>query len=213
LRYGLQNVKAPTIDEVIGGNLRALRESESLTLAQCADTLTALTDQSFSEAKLSRWETGRYRFTVNDLHLISQLYGVNLLALLKPTDDTTTHIRVGETRYPIDSYIYDFFVDPRGKFTDRAKRLAERRTEGTPNIVDALNDIADQLGDKGRLGDFHSSLQYARRILTVAQKAVHDDPTPENIRFYRQISEAAGDWWQEATKDERNSNGIPEEDE
>jgi len=171
----LQDVQEATIDEVIGGNLTLLRAG--MTLAETADTLSALTGQSFSEAKLSRWENGKYRFTVHDLHLLSQVYGVNLLGLLKPSDGTT-HIQVGNSLYPIDVYMYDFFIDPRGSLTERATVIAERNKEGTRDVIDALNDVADHLGEKGQLADFHAGLQ---RFRATARKVIDDDRTMKRV--------------------------------
>ena len=152
-------MKAQTIDEVIGSNLRRLRESESLTLAQYAGTLTFLVGESFSEAKLSRWETGRYHFKMDDLLLMSRIHGVNILGLFIPGDRTVTHIRVGDSLYPIDRYRTDFFLDPRGSFRDRATDIAERKRHGAWDVDAALDDMEKRLGEKGGIGDFHSTFR------------------------------------------------------
>lgn len=158
LGTSLQEVQEATIDQIIGGNLRILRETQHLTLRETADTMAFLTGDPWSEAKLSRWETGRYRFTVTDLHVLSQLHGVNLLALLNPGNDVT-HVAVAGRRYGTDTYMYDFFIDPQGTFADRARAFAERRDKGTIYVVDAIGHITDTLNDTTRnpsLADFNT---------------------------------------------------------
>jgi transcriptional regulator with XRE-family HTH domain len=90
-------MKVQTMNEVVGANLRKFREAEGLTLAQCAMTITYLTD-SFSESKLSRWENGKYHFTLEDLHFMSLIYGVGILGLLTPAKDVT-HITAMGVKY------------------------------------------------------------------------------------------------------------------
>jgi transcriptional regulator with XRE-family HTH domain len=205
-----------TIDQVIGQNLRALRKHETLTLAEAAKAVAMLTDRSISEASLSRWETGYNHFTVPDLYKWSQLYRVNVIALLQPADDVT-HVGINGRDVPVDSYAYDFFIDPRGTFTERASHLSERRSEGTPNVVDALNDIRDRLGEKARMADFVAAAARIQRIVDAVQTAYDEaieNPTPENIAWAREVADTAGDWWQEVTKDiERTNNGVNQEDE
>jgi transcriptional regulator with XRE-family HTH domain len=214
----LQEVQTQTIDQAIGANMRTLRETEGLTLAQCADTLWYITGESISEAKLSRWETGKYRFNVSDLHLISQVYGVNLLALLKPVDDDITHIDFGLYTIPVDDYVYDFFVDPRGRFVDRAERLAERRGEGdgTRDVLDAINDIRDRLGKRGSLGDLHSSMLYFGRIVTTVLAAFElnlYNPTPEHAQQYQDLLDAIPEGMSLRVQDvERIVRGLNQED-
>jgi hypothetical protein len=102
---------------------------------------------------------------------------------LKPIDDDITHIDLGNQTASIDGYVYDFFVDPRGRFADRADRLAERRGEGdgTRDVLDAINDIRDRLGKRGRIGDFYSSFTYERIVeaLLVAYELNLNEPTAE----------------------------------
>lgn len=185
-----------TIDQIIGRNLRALRKRETLTLAQAAEVLTVLLHRPLSEASLSRWEGGYNQFTAVDLYGWSQIYGVNVIALLQPADDVT-HIHVNDRDVPVDSYAYDFFIDPRGTFTDRAGRLAERRSEGTTDVVDALNDVRDRLGRKGRLADLHASHKAFER-LTEMGVALYEEtlnnPTPENQNRFDDFILAVDGW-------------------
>ena len=159
-----QEVNAKTIDEVIGGNLRELRSAEDMTLADAAETIGWLAGNSFSEAKLSRWETGRYHFTMDDLFLMSQVYGVHLISLLTPADPTVTHIRFLDNLYPVERYRYDFFIDPQGAFADRASNIAERNRRGVYDVAAALDDLRDRLGDKSGLADLHSTIEYFRQV-------------------------------------------------
>ncbi len=184
-------MQVQTIDEVIGANMRFLREGEALTLVQCAETLAFLTGKTFSEARLSRWETGHYSFTINDLHTVSQIYGVNLMGLLKPIDDDVTHVQTFYgSLYPVDSYVYDFFIDPRGTFADRAEQFAERNKAGTRDVVDALNDIRYNLGDKGRIGDLHMKIKAFRKEILDTKK--HWDRTEKELQEIVAANEAEG---------------------
>ena len=186
----MQETQAATINEVIGRNLHRLRKSEKLTLAQTAETLTWL-GQPFSEAKLSRWEAGKYRFTIEDLQLLSQAYGVSLLGLLKPAEnDATTHIQVGDSLYPFERYVYDFFVDPRGSITDRARDVATRRKEGTRDIVDALNDVEDHILERGRIADMYSGVQQVRGVFGAVDRAAKQMKEVE--RALKQAATAIG---------------------
>jgi transcriptional regulator with XRE-family HTH domain len=200
-----QEVNAKTIDEIIGGNLRRMRNAEALTLAECADALAFLTGESFSEATLSRWETGHYHFKMDDLFLTSQIYGVNVISLLQPADDVT-HVHVSGRDVPVDSYAVDFFIDPRGTFTDRAKNIAERNAEGTRDVVDALNDIRDRLGKKGRPADLLAAINTVRSRDAIA--ANPEDPQWKTaLDLYN-----AGDLFP-ADDHERTDDGVTEEDE
>jgi transcriptional regulator with XRE-family HTH domain len=176
----LQNLKDQTIDEVIGANLRRLRKVEAVTLAQCAEVFSFLVGESFSEAKLSRWESGSYHFKLDDLLSLSQIYGVNLIGLLTPADDTVTHIRHGDSLYPIERYQYDFFIDPRGSFLDRATNLIERKAAGAYDVHEALDDLQSNLGRKAGLADLQASLKsfgflerWAKQIVD-GQKALQE---------------------------------------
>jgi transcriptional regulator with XRE-family HTH domain len=166
--HDAQEMKMATIDEVIGSNLRELRKAESVTLAQGAVTIGWLAAESFSEAKLSRWETGQYHFAMDDLFLMSQVYGVNVLALLRPDRDILnvriTHIQVRDRLYPVERFQYDFFIDPQGVFADRADDLAQRSRQGSRSVQAAFDDVRDRLGDKAGLADLHSTLDLFRQI-------------------------------------------------
>jgi transcriptional regulator with XRE-family HTH domain len=162
-----------TIDQIIGRNLRALRHGEALTLAEAANAIANLTGRPLTESSLSRWEGGYNHFTAVDLYEWSQIHGVNVIALLRPADDVT-HIRVNGRDVPADSYSVDFFIDPRGTFTDRAKNIAARNAEGTRDVVDALNDITDRLGKKGRLADLDGAINSVR--MRDAMRDNPDDP-------------------------------------
>ena len=159
-----------TIDQIIGRNLRDLRHGEALTLAEAANAIANLTDRPLTESSLSRWETGYNQFTAVDLYEWSQIHGVNVISLLQPADDVT-HVHVNGRDVPVDSYAVDFFIDPRGTFTDRAKNIAERNAEGTRVVVDALNDISDRLGKKGRLADLDGAINSVRM-----RDAMRDNP-------------------------------------
>ena len=159
-----------TIDQIIGRNLRDLRHGEALTLAEAANAIANLTDRPLTESSLSRWETGYNQFTAVDLYEWSQIHGVNVISLLQPADDVT-HVHVNGRDVPVDSYAVDFFIDPRGTFTDRAKNIAERNAEGTRDVVDALNDISDRLGKKGRLADLDGAINSVRM-----RDAMRDNP-------------------------------------
>jgi transcriptional regulator with XRE-family HTH domain len=185
-----------TIDQVIGRNLRALRRSEALTLAEAAEVVAVLTHKPLSESSLSRWETGYNHFTVTDLYEWSQVYGVNLIALLQPQDDVT-HVHVSDRDVPVDSYAVDFFIDPRGTFTDRARNFAERNAEGTRDVVDALNDITDRLGKKGRLADLHASYAAFKRLSDIGAALYHEkntNPTRENQNRFDDFILAFDGW-------------------
>jgi transcriptional regulator with XRE-family HTH domain len=194
-----------TIDQVIGLNLRALRHREALTLAEAAEGVAFLTGRPVSEPSLSRWETGYNHFTVPDLYEWSQIYGVNIIALLQPADDVT-HVHVNGRDVPVGSYAYDFFIDPRGTFTDRARNIAERNAEGTRDVVDALNDITDRLGEKGRPADLLAAINTVR--LRDAVAANPEVPAWQTaIDLYN-----AGDLYP-ADETERHDDGVTQEDE
>lgn len=216
-----------TIDQIIGANIRALREREALTLKDAAEVLAVLTGRSLTESSLSRWEGGYNQFSAADLYLWSQIYGVNVIALLQPADDVT-HVRVNDRDVPVDEYALDFFIDPRGTFTQRAQQFAERRNEGTRDIVDALNDIRDRLGEKGRLADLHASYKAFQRLTDIGVALYEEtltNPTPENQIEYDDFILAVEGWGRKLDPrdleqklkprydHERLNDGITQEDE
>jgi transcriptional regulator with XRE-family HTH domain len=160
-----------TVDQIIGANLKRLRQAEAMTLGDVAVVLTHLGFGSFSEAKLSRWENGLYPFTVNDLHMLSQVFGVNIVAFLKP-DKNTTRVETPGGIVPAETYAYDFLIDPQGRFTERARRIAARKKHGAWDVDDALDDIDDQLKDKGRIADLAVAALNTARL----KKAMEDNP-------------------------------------
>jgi transcriptional regulator with XRE-family HTH domain len=199
----LQEVQAQTIEQVIAANLRALREEEALTLAQCADVFTFLFGETFSESKLSRWETGNYHFRLDDLHYLARIYGVSVLGLFTPLDDKVTHIRVGDDLYPVERYKYDFFIDPRGAFLDRATNIAERAKEGNRTVQAALDDLDRRLGTKAGLADLHSTLKGFGALERYA----------EEIEDNRKALEQLAKELQEAIhEEERNDDGVNREE-
>lgn len=201
-------MKAQTVDEIIGDNLARLRKSESLTVEQAAGVLELVTGQSFSLPKLWRWEQGKYRFKTTDLFLMSQFYGVNVMAFFRPADPTITHVHIDGADIPKDDYLVDFFIDPRGAFITRATTLIERSKQGSRTVYAALADIEDRLADKAGPGDLYTAIQQVRRI--VAAVDASGVLTSEDMRFVATVDE----WWKEATKDiERNDDGDTQEDE
>jgi hypothetical protein len=194
-----------TIDQIIGRNLRALRHGEALTLAEAANAIANLTDRPLTESSLSRWEGGYNHFTAVDLYEWSQIHGVNVIALLRPADDVT-HIRVNGRDVPADSYAVDFFIDPRGTFTDRAKNIAARNAEGTRDVVDALNDITDRLGKKGRLADLDGAINSVRM-----RDAMRDNPDDPAWKIGLDLYNAGE--LRTTDETERTDDGDTEEDE
>lgn len=183
-------MRVATIDQVIGGNLARLRAAEHLTIEQAANVLELVTGQSFSVPKLWRWEQGKYRFGLNDLFLMSQFYGVNVLAFLKPSDPDISDIDTGTDIVPVELYVMDYYVDPGGAFITRARTLAERVKEGSRTVQAALDDIENRLADKAGPADLHSTIQQIRHIFdairTARDKAILD-PTDDNIWDYKYL--------------------------
>lgn len=54
------------------GWLRRWREGSGLSQAQVAETLGIL------QSTVSRWETGQYRVTIDDLRILVRIYGVTV---------------------------------------------------------------------------------------------------------------------------------------
>jgi len=79
----------------------------------------------------------------------------------------------------------------------RAQQFAERHNNGTRDIVDALNDIRDRLGEKGRLADLHASYKAFQRLSDIGvalYEAILNDPTPENQNRYDDFILAVDGW-------------------
>ncbi len=218
-----QEVNSKTIDEVIGSNLRTLRDRESMNLANAAETIGWFGRVSFSEAKLSRWETGRYHFRMDDLFLMSQVYGVNVLGLFIPDDKTVTHIKVGDSLYPVERYRTDFFLDPRGSFLDRATDMSERKRHAAWDVDAALDDVRDRLGDKAGLADLHSTLELFRQIADgtdplsklakeLEERAAAGEP-PDDPSGDAEIAELIRRRIREKREKREDDNGDTEEDE
>lgn len=177
-------MKSVTIEGIIGGNLAKLRRSENLTVQQAVDVLRAVTGTSFSVPKLWRWEQGKYRFKLDDLFLMSQLYGVNVLSFLKPVDDTVTHVRTGCTDIPVDKYVMDYYIDPVGTFPRRAAALRGQTRHLSRAVEAAFADIENRLADKAGPGDYRTTAErirgVAETIATTRDQAV-SNPTEDNV--------------------------------
>lgn len=201
------NEPIQTIDQIIGGNLRVLREREALTLKEAAETVALLTGRSLTESSLSRWEGGYNQFSAADLYMWSQIYSVNAIALLQPQPHVT-HIRIYNRDVPTELYAYDFFIDPRGTFTERARRLLEREKHRGPDIGAALDDIQDRLNVKAGLADLHAALVNSRKMRD-AMKASPDKPAAQiGLELHD-----AGEFLATTDQTERLNDGIAQEDE
>lgn len=203
-----------TIDEAIGMNLRHLREGQDLTLEEAAGVLTILTaGEPWSLWKLRRWETGGHAFTMDDLYLLCGLYGVNLIGLLKPhqTDPKNPDytppesIQMGAETVPVERYVMDLFIDPSGRFTDRARDIAARKQAGTWHLEVALDDVDETWGDKGEIGEFVSTLARIHNIIALLEAERDGIETTEDAAAYRELAELVREWWEAVNKDTSTS--------
>jgi transcriptional regulator with XRE-family HTH domain len=146
------------MDQVVGTNLIGLRKKQGLNLRDYADLLAQLTGDSFTAAKLSRWETGQYGFTINDLYVLALIYSVDLGTLMKP-DPEVTDILVGDVALPVVQFRHDFLLGPAAPFTDRATAYAQAANPEDTAIIDALTETGERLGREAGLGDVKVELQ------------------------------------------------------
>jgi transcriptional regulator with XRE-family HTH domain len=145
------------MDQIVGRNIIRLREQQGLNLRDCADILSRITGDGYTAAKLSRWETGQYHFTFDDLYVLSLIYGVGLQTLMKPHREVTDVI-VGDATYPVVEYRHDFLIGPSETFTDRATTYAQANSTDTA-VIEALNDVDERLGHKAGLGDVEAEIK------------------------------------------------------
>jgi transcriptional regulator with XRE-family HTH domain len=146
------------MDQVVGTNLIGLRGEQGLNLRDYADLLGQVTGDSFTAAKLSRWETGQYGFTLNDLYVLALIYSVDLGTLMKPDRDVT-HILVGDVAVPVVQFRHDFLLGPAASFTDRAAAYAQAANPEDTAIIDALTETGKRLGHEAGLGDVKVELK------------------------------------------------------
>jgi transcriptional regulator with XRE-family HTH domain len=146
------------MDQVVGTNLIRLRAEQGLNLRDYADRLGQLTGDSFTAAKLSRWETGQYGFTLNDLYILALIYSVDLGTLMKPDRDVT-HILVGNVAVPVVQFRHDFLLGPATSFTDRATAYAQAANPEDTAIIVALTEAGERLGYRAGLGDVKVELK------------------------------------------------------
>ena len=78
----------------------------------------------------------------------------------------------------------------RGSITDRARVIAERNKEGTRDIVDALNDVGDHLGEPGRIADMYAGVQQVRGVFGAVDRAAKQMKEVE--RALKQAATAMG---------------------
>ncbi|MFC2153439.1 helix-turn-helix domain-containing protein [Actinomycetota bacterium] len=170
----MQISQTDTIDTVIGANLRRLREAERLDLEEVSQLLWIRMRVKMSVSMVSRWETGQVRFTVADLHMWSRFYRVNALGLLTPHDpkpgegEPTTHIETKNgTVIPVEDYLHQLYIEPRGAFYAQAKSeqktIPEARSDVDTRTAEltaaAIEDIKERLGAKAQQTDLISAIK------------------------------------------------------
>lgn len=176
----MQNTQTATIDSVIGANLRRLREAERLDLIDVSELLWHVMQVRMSVSMVSRWETGKAKFTVDDLHMWARFYQVNALGLLDPHDRkpdegrTVTDIITTKngTVIPVKDYLSQLYIEPRGTYLDHiaAERDAIREAiddvdTRTAELTDAtLADLTERLGAKARPADLISAIREATAL-------------------------------------------------
>jgi hypothetical protein len=100
----------------------------------------------------------------------------------------------------------DLFIDPSGRFTDRARNIAARKQAGTWHLEAALADVDETWGDKGEIGDLVSVLARLHNIIAFLEAERDGIETAEDAAVYQVLAEQVRVWWEEATKDtERNT--------
>lgn len=79
-----------TVDEIIGLNLRRLRNDNEMTQREMADHLNRTgVPKNWSAPKLVMYEKGDHKFTVTELFLFAETFDVSIMALIHPPDHLT----------------------------------------------------------------------------------------------------------------------------
>ena len=101
------------IDEVIGSNMRKLRNDEKWSQTRLADLLRLYTGTAWNQQQISLAESGKRRFKVVDLFVLGVIFSVSPLRLIRTGDDDVLlqfgNIGIEEPRL-LDSWI----INPRG---------------------------------------------------------------------------------------------------
>lgn len=119
-----------TLDEMIGWNIKELRQAAGLSLKDAAVLMTIWQNEPWSHQKVYTRELGRQPVTVAELHTFAQLFGVPIFRLLHPPAGLKI---LNIHMFPIKAgrYQLDYFYDTGGR-TGEAWRVA---LEGRKEIV------------------------------------------------------------------------------
>lgn len=102
------------ISAVIRDNLKGLREAKGWSQRQVADKLTERTGDKWSQTRVLDLEGGRDRDRIispEELAVLCLVYGVSLLDLLQPPDESTK-VRVGQDEVSPHVLLYLLRLDP-----------------------------------------------------------------------------------------------------
>ena len=120
--------EAMTLDEMIGWNIKELRQAAGLSLKDAAVLMTIWQNEPWSHQKVYTRELGRQPVTVTELHLFSQLFGVPIFRLLHPPAGLKV-LNINMAPINAGRYQLDYFYDTGGR-TGLAWRVAlEERKE------------------------------------------------------------------------------------
>lgn len=129
-----------TIDQLIGYNVADLRAQANLSQTDIATIFERVTGREHSRNWLSLRETGQQPFTVAELLILSVIFEVPVVRLLR-IDNLDGIVYVDGITKPVRRFHYDFFIDPEEGVLD----LVEKDTSSLPDRGGELKGVAEHL--------------------------------------------------------------------
>lgn len=176
--------RSMTIDQLVGSNIRTLREEAKLSLREAAVLMTIWHYEPWTYQRFYRREQGAAPVTVAELHALANLFGVSLFRLLKRPRDVQ-FLQINGLLLRAEEYYPDYFFDVGGR-TGEAKRV-------DPDVRKEI--IRRSAGKKAKTGELFAPGLYDDMTATSGLKDLAEalEPAAEQIRQAAKKGKGNGD--------------------
>ena len=123
-----------TLDQLIGSNIRDLRNDARLSLDEAAILMTIWHGEPWSYERLRKREIGQQPVTVAELHAFADVFGVTLLRFLRPARGVR-FIGANQKLVRAEDYHMDYLWDPGGRTGEPGRIDPKTRSTRTQRSI------------------------------------------------------------------------------